>query len=90
MKFSHLIMSIFSITEAFHSNGSDFALMNRSLYGKRRSNILANRQQLKNKMRNTAINEFSSKYNEIIKRRKQVDKQFLKLQAITSNYLIFH
>ena len=90
MKFSHLIMSIFSITEAFHNNGSDFALMKRSLYGKRRSNILANRQQLKNKMRNTAINEFSSKYNEIIKRRKQVDEQFLKLQEITTNYLIFH
>jgi hypothetical protein len=86
MKFSLLIMSIFSITEAFHSNGTPFALMQRSLYGRRRSNILAHRQQLQHKMKNNSMNEFSSKYNKVMKRRKQVNAQFQKLQAIVSKY----
>jgi hypothetical protein len=63
MNFTLLLLVLVSCTKAFHSNGTPLALMKRSLYSKRRSNTIRNRNNQKKFLQTIKVNDFSTKYN---------------------------
>ena len=79
MNFSFLLFVLLSCTEAFHSNGTPLALMKRSLFSKRRSNTLRNRNNQKKFLKTIKVNDFSSKYNRIQIQQRQTAKLYKQL-----------
>jgi hypothetical protein len=86
MNFQFLLFVLISCTEAFHSNGTPLALMKRSLYSKRRSNTLRNRNNQKKFMKTIKVNDFTSKFNRRQIQKRQTAELFGQLLSQVATY----